>query len=175
MKAANSIKASACLLVLVLSTLATAQTDGLAVFSDLDGRPATMASHTGNGKWLVAMIWASDCHICNMEAAAYEEYYRSKRGTDIGVLGISMDGEDKRSAAREFVARHKLSFPNLIGDAGRVSLYFASLTRESLRGTPTFLVFGPDGEVVAAQAGAVPVASVERFIAGKKAALSGTG
>ena len=150
--------------LLVVSTAAKAETASIAIFSDFDGKPAKLESYTGNGRWLVVMIWASDCHICNAEAVSYEQFHRAEHNANVRVLGISMDGEDKKSAARKFIERHKLSFPNLIGEAGMVALFYASLTKESLRGTPTFLVFDPDGELAAAQAGAVPVDSVERFI-----------
>ncbi len=159
-------------LLMVLTAGASARTDAPSTLTDLDGRPAKLESHTANGDWLVVMIWASDCHICNAEAAAYDAFHRAQRGADIGVLGISMDGEDKRSEARDFVKRHALSFPNLIGEPGMVALYYVSLTQESLRGTPTFLIFGPDGGLAAAQAGAVPVDAVERFIFRKKLASS---
>ncbi len=35
---------------------------------------------------------------------------------------------------------------------------------ESLRGTPTFILFDPEGKLVAAQPGIVAVASLEKFI-----------
>ena len=92
------------------------------------------------------MIWASDCQICNAEAATYARFHESQREKGVGVLGVSMDGQDNKAAALAFIERHDLPFPNLIGEPGMISLYYASLTQESLRGTPTFLIFDPDGE-----------------------------
>jgi peroxiredoxin len=166
----KTIKTGLCGLLLALSTVAVSQDDGLAIFSDFDGNPQQLEDHTGDGKWLVVMIWASDCHICNAEAATYARFHESQRGKDVGVLGISMDGEENKAAALAFIERHDLPFPNLIGEPGMISLYYASLTQESLRGTPTFLIFDPDGELAAAQAGAVSPEAINRFIAKKNAA-----
>lgn len=168
----KTIQAGLLILMLTVTTMVTAQTDSISVFSDFDGKPQQIESYTGNGKWLVVMIWASDCHICNAEAATYTQFYESQRGKGVGVLGISMDGEARKAAALEFVRRHEVSYPNLIGEPGMIGLYYAALTKEPLRGTPTFLVFDPDGELAAAQAGAVSPGSIERFIASKEVARS---
>ncbi|MBT8428851.1 MAG: hypothetical protein KJN79_02970, partial [Gammaproteobacteria bacterium] len=77
-----------------------------------------------------------------------------------------------KAAALAFIERHDLPYPNLIGEPGMVSLYYASLTQESLRGTPTFLIFDPDGELAAAQAGAVSPEAINRFIAKNNATRS---
>ena len=158
-------------MLLILSAAVVAQTDdGLSVFSSLEGEPARLEDYTGNGKWLVVMIWASDCHICNQEAAAYARFHEAQREKGVGVLGISMDGDERKGAALAFVDRHALPFPNLIGEPGMISLYYAAMTQEPLRGTPTFLVYDPDGELAAAQAGAVSPQAIEKFIARKNAA-----
>ena len=163
----RTLKSVSTVLLLALSATVLAQSDSLAGFSDLDGKPQSLEDYTGDGNWRVVMIWASDCHICNTEARSYAEFHRAQSGKGIGVLGISMDGEENRAAAQRFVKRHDLPFPNLIAEPGMVSLYYAAMTQESLRGTPSFLVYDPEGELVAAQAGAVPVAAIEKFIAGQ--------
>ena len=164
------LKSASMALLLTLSATVLAQSDSLSVFNDMDGNPQQLEDYTGDGKWLVVMIWASDCHICNMEAPTYNTFHEAQQGKGISVLGISMDGEENKAAAKKFTERHNLSFPNLIGEPGMVSLYYAAMTQESLRGTPTFLVYDPDGEIVAAQAGAVSVDAIESFIAKKNAA-----
>ena len=164
------LKSASMILLLTLSATVATQSDSLSVFSDLDGKPRQLEDYTGDGKWLVVMIWASDCHICNMEAATYDSFHKAQQDKGTAVLGISMDGEENKAAAKKFIERHDLSFPNLIGEPGMVSLYYASMTQENLRGTPTFLVYDPDGEIVAAQAGAVSVEAIESFIAKKNAA-----
>jgi len=36
-------------------------------FKDLNGNIRTVDDYIGKGKWVLVMIWASDCHICNEE------------------------------------------------------------------------------------------------------------
>jgi hypothetical protein len=35
---------------------------------DFDGAIHSLDEYTGQGKWAIVMIWASDCHACNQEA-----------------------------------------------------------------------------------------------------------
>lgn len=130
---------------------------------DLDGRARSLEEFTGQGGWLVVMIWASDCHVCNAEAHQYVDFHDMHAGRDAAVLGISIDGPDL-AAAKAFVQRHSVSFPNLIGEPADVARLYARLGGGRFVGTPSFLIFDPAGELRARQAGAVPGSVIEEFI-----------
>ena len=135
------------------------------VFTDFEGKPHSIESYAGDGRWLVVMIWAHDCHVCNMEAENYAQFHEAHKDKDARILGISLDGQAKKAEAAAFIQRHDLPFPNLIGEPETTMLYYMNLTQTSFRGTPTILLYGPDGNLKAAQAGAVPVDSIEAYIA----------
>ena len=136
-----------------------------APFTDFAGQPKTIESFAGDGRWLVVMIWAHDCHVCNMEAENYAQFHTAHKDQDASVLGVSLDGQAKKAEAEAFIQRHDLPFPNLIGEPAVTMLYYAMLTESQFLGTPTILLYGPDGRLKAAQAGAVPVASIEAYMA----------
>jgi len=164
------ISASLLVIFVLLSATVGAQVNPVAVFSDFDGQARSIESYTANGHWLVVMIWASDCHVCNAEAESYAQFHEANADKGIRVLGVSLDGEAGKSAARAFVERHDLPFPNLIGEPGMVGLYYAGLTQTALRGTPTIMVYDPQGNLAAAQAGAVATDAIENYIAKKNQA-----
>ena len=143
---------------------------------DFEGNPGAISNYTGNGKWLVVMIWASDCHICNHEAHQYVDFHFAHSDDDASVLGISIDGKAKKKDAEAFIKRHHVTFPNLIGEPLTVARMFYELTGSSWIGTPTFLIYDPKGELVAQQVGAVPTELIEDFIArsSRKAAQAKT-
>ena len=152
-----------------------AQAAGDSPFTDFADQPRSIESFTGDGKWLVVMIWAHDCHVCNMEAEGYAHFHETHKEKDARMLGISMDGEAKKAEAEAFIERHDLPFPNLIGDPGATMRHFMQLTGTSFRGTPTILLYDPDGTLTAAQAGAVPPESIEKFIARGSGSASASG
>lgn len=143
--------------------------------ADFDGNPRTIESFAGNGKWLVVKFWAHNCHICNQEAENYAQFHEAHKDTDARVLGVSIDGNENRAEAEAYISRHELPFPNLIGEPAVAMLRFMTLTQEQFRGTPSILLFGPDGTLKAAQAGAVPMSSIEAFIERNRAAAAAAG
>jgi peroxiredoxin len=143
--------------------------------SDFNGKPATISQFAGQGKWLVVMLWASDCMVCNQEAHEYVKFHNLHKDKDAQVLGISLDGNEKLSDAQAFVKRHKISFPNLIGEAINIASMYQESTGGNWIGTPSFMVFNPKGELLGAQAGAVPVSIIESFIEREATAATQSG
>jgi len=131
---------------------------------DLDGQAHSIDDYTGHGKWLVVMIWASDCSVCNADAHHYVDFYNAHHDKDISVLGVSMDGWAGRAAAKDFIRRHHVTFPNLVGEPTAVAQLFQNLTGQSWVGTPSFLIYDPSGTLRVQQAGAVPVDLIEQYI-----------
>ena len=138
-------------------------TSSWADLMDLEGRPGRLADYTGKGKWTVVMFWASDCRVCNAEINHYIQFGQDHQNT-VSMLGISLDGQAGLDAARAFVKRHAVPFPNLVGDPATVATLYQSLTEHTLVGTPSFLVYNPKGELIGAQEGAIPPALIVKFI-----------
>lgn len=150
--------------VLVVLLLVMAPVYGMSILKDFNGTLHTLDEYTGNGKWAIVMIWASDCHACNAEAKNYVKFNRAHKDKDAYILGVSMDGDEKILDAEAFIERHGVDFQNLIGEPEVVAGMYSSLTGRPWVGTPTFLLFNPTGELRAAQVGAVPTHIIESFI-----------
>lgn len=141
-----------------------------AVFQDFAGQPRTIESYAGNGKWLVVMVWAHDCHVCNVEAEGYAQFHQAHKDKDATLLGVSIDGLAQKAEAEAFIKRHDLPFPNLLAEPQVAMLYYMMVTQSQFTGTPSIMVYDPEGNLVAAQAGAVPPDIIEAFIAKQTAA-----
>lgn len=133
--------------------------------TDFDGKPQRLENYLGEGQWVVVMLWASDCHICNLEAPGLSAFHERHKGRDAIILGVSLDGIAGRKDAEDFMKRHSVSFDSLLIDSVGASFLYARATGEPLRGTPSFLLYAPDGTLAAAQAGAVKPASIEEYMA----------
>jgi len=131
---------------------------------DFSGKDHKLDEYTGKGKWLVIMIWASDCHVCNNEVEKYVTFHELHKNNDATVLGISTDGWEFKEKALAFIKKHNVTFPNLIAAPIVVNHFYELQTGKSLVGTPSFLVYSPTGELKAQQSGAVPVKLIEDFI-----------
>ena len=134
---------------------------GLTTFK---GEAKEIEDFTGKGKWVLVMFWASDCHICNKEAHQYVDFHLAHSDEDAVVLGISLDGKSRYKEAEKFISKHNIDFPNLIGEPEIVAREYSKHSQQRWVGTPSFLLFNPKGEILAAQAGAVPPEIVENFM-----------
>lgn len=170
MPTTNTLKPILWLLLVLSTPLAL----GEPVLRDFSGKPAEVKDYAGNGKWLLVMYWASDCHVCNAEVHRYTDFHRRHRDKDASVLGISLDGAQREEAAKLFVKQHKVDFPNLIGEPGPITLQYSDLVGEDWYGTPAFLLYDPNGRLSAMQVGAIPVELVEKFIASQHPANGAT-
>jgi len=135
------------------------------VFQDFQGNDRRIDSFGGNGNWLVMMIWAHDCRVCDQEAGSYEVFHHNMGNKNIRILGLSIDGQSNKQKAVNFIKRHDLTFPNLIGELPEVMDYYRSKTRSMFVGTPSFLLFDPSGKIKAVQVGPASPEAVEKFIA----------
>lgn len=155
----SALAVTLCILLQVPAALASS------IFRNLEsGQPESIEDHHEDGKWLVVMLWASDCIICNKEAHEYVDFHLRHQEQDAIVLGISLDGQDRIQDARKFVIKHNVIFNNLLVEWDSFTEYYERLTQSPWIGTPSFLIFGPDGELEAKQTGAVPPNIIEMFL-----------
>ena len=131
-------------------------------FVDFEGQPKSVEDYFEDGKWTVVMIWRHDCHICNQEVDSYAFFHDGNPVAN--VLGLSIDGMAKKADAENFIAAYDLPFENLLGEIGDVAKYYQDLTGRRFLGTPSFLIFNPQGQLSANRVGAVPPEMISNFI-----------
>ena len=133
-------------------------------FTDLEGEVAQFSDYLHEERWLVVMIWSWTCPICANEMSGQARLHDRHKEGRLAVLGISLDGPADVMEAWGFAEEHGVTFPNLIAEGEDVARFFYQQTGQPLRGTPTFLLYAPGGELKAVQAGPVPPEGIEAFI-----------
>ncbi|NRA19197.1 MAG: TlpA family protein disulfide reductase [Oceanospirillaceae bacterium] len=134
-------------------------------FKDFNGRQATLAQHIGAGKWTVVVFWSHSCAVCLQETPLLTQFHQQHRDLDAQVLGISIDGQVHKSKARQFMQRSGMGFPSYIGELRLLAADYYQITGEDFRGTPSYLLYSPSGELMGMQVGALRIAALEAFIA----------
>ncbi len=144
---------------LLLSTLAS---QSASAFTDMEGKKDSLMNHIGKDKWTIVEVWESNCPACRMhmpEMVNFDGKLKNAR-----IVGISLDGQRGIDAAEEFIMEYDIEFPTIITNYVEMNVWMQQNIGESLVGTPTFILFDPEGKLVAAQPGIVAVASLEKFI-----------
>jgi peroxiredoxin len=132
------------------------------VLKTVDGESRNVSEYIGKGKWTVVAIWAHNCHVCNDEMPAMTFFHDAHKDNDAIVLGVSIDGWDKRLKAKRFIETHALNFPNLIAEPRQEVI--GKFGGGQFYGTPTFYVYSPEGELLARQIGPISGEDIEKFM-----------
>ena len=131
-------------------------------FTDLDGKPDSINNHIGKDKWTIVEVWASDCGACRSHMPEMVEFDGKLKNARL--LGVTLDGQKGIDDAEDFLAEFDVKFPTIVSNSIEMNIWMEQSIGESLRGTPTFILFDPEGKLVAAQPGIVAVESLEKFI-----------
>lgn len=126
------------------------------------GKPVKMEQLVGKGRWTAIEIWASTCSICRQTIHHLIEI--DQRLPTIDVFGISIDDQAGKAEAQRFIQQHKMRFPNFLSNAAEVDAYLVKHADETFLGTPTLLLFSPQGKLVAVQPGPVTATELKDFI-----------
>lgn len=121
--------------------------------SDMDGKAASFGQLAVPGKWTVVEIWASDCRACR--ASIHETIDFEASNPDVAVVGLSLDGEtpEGKAKAQKFIDEFALDFNNLLNNPTDVDKFLYGTHKYSFIGTPTFVVYDPEGKLHKIQAG----------------------
>jgi cytochrome c biogenesis protein CcmG/thiol:disulfide interchange protein DsbE len=101
---------------------------------------STISLEDLRGKGVVLNFWASWCKPCEEEAAALEE--ASQKYRDQGIVFIGVDYLDQEPAARRYLEKFSISYPNGPDLASKIS------KRYTIRGVPETFFIDPQGQLV---------------------------
>lgn len=107
-------------------------------FEAFDGDTVDLADL--RGQVVILNFWASWCVSCVYEAADLEQVWREYGDRGVMVLGVAYN--DTRPAARAYLDRHGITYPNGMDPAGAISQAYR------LKGVPETVVIDRDGNVV---------------------------
>ncbi|MCK5727511.1 MAG: TlpA family protein disulfide reductase [Thiotrichaceae bacterium] len=135
-------------------------------FTDIKtGKTDLISNHLGDKKWTILEIWGSDCSACRKHMPEMVKF--DGKLDNARILSVSIDGEKKIKAAKKFIDEYEMKFPTLLSNPSEVDTWMKRSLEEPFIGTPTFVVFNPEGKIVAAQAGIVSTKVIEKFITKK--------
>lgn len=133
--------------------------------TDFKGKKVDFDQMVQQDKWSLVVFWAHDCGVCRAEIPDLSKFHNARKDKNLQVIGISIDGQENIKAAKAFLKQTQPTFPSYLGEIELVAFNYELNTKEAFRGTPTFLLFAPGGELMANQAGKLRLEAIDRFIA----------
>jgi len=154
----SMVHAFVLLFILSGNQVAAAEKAPFADLVDVDGKPVTSEADVGKGKWQVVMLWATNCHVCAEMKPLLSEFHDKHKDSNAEVYGIALDGAANVKRVQQYMTDHKVTFPTYIGELGLIAINFEINAEVRLSGTPTYMLFNPDGELAAIDYGMLDIA-----------------
>lgn len=130
----------------------------------LAGQTSSLAEQISANHFTVVMMWTTYCPVCKKEYPEVSAFHEAHVGKDAEVLGISLDGYGELNKVKEFISKKPFTFPSVIAEPARMAKSFEAATGDKFTGTPTYLVFDPKRQLVAARSGDLTRDVLENFI-----------
>lgn len=151
----------------LLASLATTLEAAAVDLRSVDGADTTLAEQVPGGRWTLVFIWTTYCGTCRGEYPMLSAFHDAHAGQDAAVVGIALDGYDEMATVRDYLARKPFTFPSVVGEPAAVGKAFETATGEPFTGTPSYLLFNPERQLVAATSGTLTREALEKYIARK--------
>jgi len=149
---------------LILVTASITQAANWLEVRTIEGKFTTLSQHFEEGKWTLVMLWTTNCGICISEYPLISEFHNKHKDIDAKVIGVSLDGYAQLDTITNHIDEMPMTFDNLIGELTVVAFNYETSTEESLLGTPTYMMFNPQGQLVGHNPGPVKLEALEKFI-----------
>jgi peroxiredoxin len=149
------MKINRIIFLMCLSLLAVAATAKEFSLKDTQGNTQRLADY--RGKWVLVNFWATWCPPCEQETPDLVALHNAHKGSDLVVVGVALDST--RPAVAEFAAKHKISYPLVIG-----SYTMAEAEVGPVTALPTSYLYDPTGKLVSFQEGMVTRSEVETYL-----------
>ena len=151
-----------CTLIFFLFTIIVSAKD-LSV-TTLDGKPSVMSEHLSRDTWTLVMVWTTYCGECAKQYDEISDLHEKNKLSRLRVLGVSVDGLDKRLHVHRYAKNKNHSFPSILADSQNFSRKYFEFTDESFNGTPTYLLFDKTKVLQAYMDGPITTKALARFI-----------
>ena len=151
----------------ILSLILALTAFPVSALTDMNGNATTFKAMLtrDDGKWSIIEIWSSDCSVCP-DAVLFLSELVERYSHKTQLTGVSVDGDHGANGlnhAKNFIKKNKVSFPSLYSSSVEVQNFLYELGPDYY-GTPTLMIFNPEGELRGVEVGSPIAQDIIDFI-----------
>ena len=128
-----------------------------------DDSSTNFTNYIGKGKWTVFEVWSHNCRSCRKNIHHLSDFDAIAENYNAQVIGISLDGPERKEQAKAFVDNQALEFPNLLANVQEVEQLIHKHAPQSPLATPTVMMFSPEGEFAGIVVGPVTTNQLTQY------------
>ena len=131
---------------------------------DLSGQPANLSQMAAQQQWNIIMVWATYCPACKKDFPQLNAFIDQYRNDPVRVVGVAVDGPEKITLVARTARSYDLKFVNAVIDVNDFAGHYQFETDQFFAGTPTYMVYNPDGKLVSYGPGGMDFAALSAFM-----------
>lgn len=116
------------------------------------------------GRWELVMFWATYCHVCKKDFKKLAGFMEDNSSIPLTIVGVVTDGIEERKKTDSLIEKHDLAYTHIITDYPESNKLFKEVAGQRLIGTPSYLLYNPENELVAFNANAIDLDALEIFV-----------
>ena len=152
-------------IVILLGTLSVAlsASPGQIIFPQ-DQLQSSLENELQDGRWELVMFWATYCGLCKKEFKKLAAFIEENPDIPLTIVGVVIDGIDEEEKTRALVKKHQLNYTHLVTDYDRANLVYQKQSGQQLIGTPSYLLYDRQNQLVAFNANAIDMDALEIYL-----------
>lgn len=151
------------IITLVAALLITAQVSAFDL-KDLSGKSTSIKSLLPLKQWTLVMLWSIDCVACEEQKPMINAFHTDHHLSNARVIGIATDGDQRLGPVIDHINKRPTTFENYVTLHESFEQSFTQETGKRFFGTPTYLLYDPEGQLVGTHAGLIDRAMLERVV-----------
>ena len=117
-----------------------------------------------SGRWELVMFWATYCHVCKKDFEKLAKFMEENSSVPMTIVGVVLDGVDEKAKTNSLVEKNDLKYTHILADYPKANEVYEASSGQRLIGTPSYLLYNPDNELVAFNANAIDLDALEILV-----------
>lgn len=110
------------------------------------------------GKVVIVNLWATWCPPCTAEIPGFINLYKKYKDKGLEIIGIAFERQGLEKKLLEFIKKEGIDYPIYLGSQSVGEAY-------ELRGIPTTIIYGKDGQIAAKHVGFISEETFDQEVA----------
>lgn len=110
------------------------------------------------------MIWSTDCVACEEQKPMIQAFHEDYSDKTANVIGIANDGMSLRRKIKKLIKKNKPTYPNYVASPNTFFSEFEIATGKKFRATPTYIMFGREGQVLGVAVGQITREKLDHIV-----------
>ena len=115
-------------------------------------------------RWDLVMFWATDCAPCKKDFRKLANLIQDYPAIALTIIGIVIDGQQHPKIAEKIIHQQALNYAHVLTNYEAANKFHKHITQQQLLGTPSYLLYDHNNEMVAENPSMIDIEALLMFI-----------